>query len=270
MINHSLSPPSLKNGDALRCVAIFASDKFLLLRAHNSDTIITILKDFSKPFINVVSAAADQKIPRTASLRNYLRKEGVSMASPNKQSYTTEDIYSLPDGQRAELIDGTMYMMAPPNRIHQKLVSELTQVIGNHIKSKKGSCEIYPAPFAVFLNADEKNYVEPDISVICDTGRLTEKGGSGAPNWIIEIVSPGSQRMDYLTKLFKYRTAGVREYWIVDPSRETVQAYLFGDSEDFHQFSFTDSAPVGIFNDLQICIANLVKDPAASYGASNL
>ena len=127
-----------------------------------------------------------------------------------------------------------------------------------------------PAPFAVFLNADEKNYVEPDISVICDTGKLTEKGCSGAPNWIIEIVSPGSQRMDYLTKLFKYRTAGVREYWIVDPSRETVQAYLFGDSEDFHQFSFTDSAPVGIFNDLQICIANLVKDPAASYGASTL
>ena len=84
------------------------------------------------------------------------------MALPNKQSYTTEDIYSLPDGQRAELIDGTMYMMAPPNRIHQKLVSELTQVIGNHIKSKKGSCEIYPAPFAVFLNADEKK--------LCRTG----------------------------------------------------------------------------------------------------
>lgn len=127
-----------------------------------------------------------------------------------------------------------------------------------HKIQKRFLRNLSPAPFAVFLNGDEKNYVEPDISVICDTDKLTEKGCSGAPNWIIEIVSPGSQRMDYLTKLFKYRTAGVREYRIVDPSRETVQAYLFGDSEDFHQFSFTDSAPVGIFNVLQICIANLV------------
>ena len=182
------------------------------------------------------------------------------MASPNKQSYTTEDIYSLPDGQRAELIDGTMYMMAPPNRIHQKLVSELTQVIGNHIKSKKGSCEIYSAPFAVFLNVDEKNYVEPDISVICDTDKLTEKGCSGAPNWIIEIVSPGSQRMDYLTKLFKYRTAGVREYWIVDPKRETVLCYYFEGDDYPHMYTFDDIIPVMIYDGkLEINFAD-IKD----------
>ena len=75
------------------------------------------------------------------------------------------------------------------------------------------------APFAVFLNADDKNYVEPDISVICDKSKLTDKGCNGAPDWIIEIVSSGSRRMDYYTKLFKYRTAGVREYWIVDPDK---------------------------------------------------
>ena len=76
---------------------------------------------------------------------------------------------------------------------------------------------VYPAPFAVFLNQDDKTYVEPDVTVVCDADRLDDKGCNGAPDWIVEIVSPGSYRMDYLIKLFKYRTAGVKEYWIVNP-----------------------------------------------------
>lgn len=103
----------------------------------------------------------------------------------------------------------------------------------------------------MFLNEDDKpTYVEPDIGVICDADKLTDRGCSGAPDWIIEIVSPSSQRMDYLTKLFKYRTAGVREYWIVDPEKETVFAYFFDGTEDFSQFSFSDTASVGIYRDL--------------------
>lgn len=69
--------------------------------------------------------------------------------------------------------------------------------------------------------------MEPDISVVCDKNKLNDKGCNGAPNWIIEIVSPGSQRMDYMIKLFKYRTSGVREYWIVDSKDETVTVYDF-------------------------------------------
>ena len=115
------------------------------------------------------------------------------------------------------------------------------------------------APFAVFLNQDDHNYVEPDISVICDPNRINEKGCNGAPDFIIEIVSPSSQRMDYLTKLFKYRTAGVREYWIVNPMKQTVQTYFFGDVEDSNQYSFDDEISVGIYDDLKICIADLLK-----------
>lgn len=181
------------------------------------------------------------------------------MPLPREKSRTIKDIYSLPEGQRAELIDGDMYMMAPPSRLHQKLVSELTQGIGGHIKSKGGSCEVYPGPFAVFLNADDKNYVEPDISVICDRDKLNDKGCAGAPDWIIEIVSPSSQRMDYLTKLFKYRTAGVREYWIVNPIKETVQLYSFEGEEDSTQSSFSDSITSAIFKDFSICIEDLLK-----------
>ena len=181
------------------------------------------------------------------------------MPLPKSNIYTVEDIYALPDGQRAELIDGQIYDMAPPSYLHQKLVMELSATIRDYIKSHGGPCEVLPAPFAVFLNQDDHNYVEPDISVICDPNRINDRGCNGAPDFIIEIVSPSSQRMDYLTKLFKYRTAGVREYWIVNPMKETVQTYLFGDIEDFNQYSFDDEIPVGIYDDWKICIANLLK-----------
>lgn len=181
------------------------------------------------------------------------------MPLPKSNNYTVEDIYALPDGQRAELIDGQIYDMAPPSYLHQKLVMELSATIRDYIKSHGGSCEVLPAPFAVFLNQDDHNYVEPDISVICDPNRINDRGYNGAPDFIIEIVSPSSQRMDYLTKLFKYRTAGVREYWIVNPMKESIQTYLFGDIEDFNQYSFDDEIPVGIYDDLKIRIADLLK-----------
>ena len=178
------------------------------------------------------------------------------MPLPQEHIYTTEDIYALPDGQRAELIDGHIYYMAPPTRKHQLISGELFTIINNYIKSKGGSCEPYIAPFAVFLNEDDRNYVEPDISVVCDKSKLTDRGCSGAPDWIIEIVSPGSRRMDYFTKLFKYRTAGVREYWIVDPDKNRITVYNF-DTEDTADYSFTDSVQSGIYPDFSIDFGKL-------------
>ncbi len=122
--------------------------------------------------------------------------------------YTISDIYALPDGERAELIDGQIYNMAPPGRLHQKISWKLHQAIANYIDSRNGLCEVYAAPFAVFLNDDDINYVEPDLSVIGDLSKLDDKGCHGAPDWVIEIVSSGSRSRDYMTKLFKYRTAG--------------------------------------------------------------
>ena len=174
-----------------------------------------------------------------------------------KKIYTIEDIYALPDGERAELIDGQIYMMAPPSRTHQTIARELFSAINSYIKSRGGFCESFFAPFAVFLNKDDNtNYVEPDISVICDKSKLTDKGCSGAPDWIIEIVSPGSKRMDYFTKLFKYRTAGVREYWIVDPEKNRILVYNF-ESEDIKDYTFTDSIKAGIYDDLYISFTDI-------------
>lgn len=117
---------------------------------------------------------------------------------------------------------------------------------------------MFPAPFAVFLNKDDQNYVEPDISVICDKDKLDDKGCNGAPDWIIEIVSPSSTRMDYAVKLFKYRTAGVREYWIVNPLKKAVQTYVFEGEEDSNLFSFEDEIPVHIFENLKIRVSELL------------
>ncbi len=119
---------------------------------------------------------------------------GGTMPLPKKTEYTLEDIYALPDGQRAELISGQLYRMAPPSTRHQRLVNFLTTEINLYIRKKQGRCEVLPAPFAVFLeDADgNENLVEPDISVICGPEKIDEKGCHGAPDWVIEIVSPSS------------------------------------------------------------------------------
>lgn len=172
-------------------------------------------------------------------------------AAGQLEGYTIDDIYNLPDGQRAELIDGELYMMATPSRIHQRLVKDFTFLIESYIRRKNGDCEVYPSPFAVFLNADDKIYLEPDISVVCDKDKLTDEGCKGAPDWIIEIVSPSSRPMDYNKKLFKYRTAGVREYWIVDPMKQLIMVYNF-EHDTYEEYSISDKVKAGIYEDLEI------------------
>lgn len=172
-------------------------------------------------------------------------------AARKLKSYTIDDIYALPEGERAELIDGKIYYMAPPNRRHQDIIFSLSRKIADYIESKNGDCKVYLAPFAVFLNEDDGNYVEPDISIICDSNKLNDKGCVGAPDWIIEIVSPSSRKIDYYNKLFKYRTAGVREYWVVDPDRKIVTVYEF-EHDNMEEYSFGEDVPVGIYEGFSI------------------
>ncbi len=168
-----------------------------------------------------------------------------------EESYTIEDIYNLPQGKRAELIDGEIYMMASPSTIHQRLVMALSNRIYNYIDSKQGSCEVFLSPFAVFLNADNEIYLEPDISVICDKSKITDEGCKGAPDWVIEIVSQSSKRMDYYIKLFRYRTAGVKEYWVVDPEKNHVIVYDF-EHDEVMDYTFSDKVKAGIYEGLEI------------------
>lgn len=175
-----------------------------------------------------------------------------------QRTYTSEDYWSLPEGERAELINGQLFAMAPPSHTHQRLVLQLGRVIGNYIADHNGDCEVIPAPFAVDLEANDHTWIEPDISVVCDRNKLTERGCKGAPDWIIEIVSPTSQKMDYQVKLFKYRTAGVREYWIVNPMIKSVMVYDLENEERTAQFSFDNTIQPGIYHDLDIRISDLL------------
>lgn len=167
-------------------------------------------------------------------------------ALEKEEIYTVEDIYALPEGERAELIDGQIYDMTPPGTRHQRLVHFFDWTIGNYIQGNHGTCEVFPAPFAVFLDNNDKTYVEPDISVICDPSKLDEKGCHGAPDWVIEIVSKGSRQMDYFTKLFKYQGTGVREYWLVDPEKKVVVVYNF-ERGTMMEYAFGEDVPAGIY-----------------------
>lgn len=179
------------------------------------------------------------------------------MTLPKAESYTIDDIYALPEGCRAELIDGQMYNMAAPSFAHQKLVHLFDRVIGNYIDARGGMCEVLPAPFAVFLNADDKNYVEPDLYVICDHDKIDERGCNGAPDWIIEITSPSDPQRDYGIKLFKYRTAGVREYWIVNPQKKTITVFDFEKDQRSNQYNWDEDVSGCIFEDLTINLDKL-------------
>lgn len=180
------------------------------------------------------------------------------MSLPQLKTYTEEDYYNLPEDVRTELIDGQFYDMAAPNRIHQEILMELSAIIRNYIKSKNGSCRVYPAPFAVRLLNDKHTIVEPDISVVCDSDKLTDKGCNGAPDWIIEIVSPSNPSHDYITKLSLYHDAGVREYWIVDPQNNEIHVYNMENGNfTTKTYSFDHTVKVGIFDDLFIDFSSL-------------
>lgn len=173
--------------------------------------------------------------------------------------YTIEDIYALPEGKRAELIDGQIYDMAPPSPLHQELVMELSATLRDYVKKKGGPCKVYPAPFAVFLNEDDTTYVEPDISVVCDKSKISHRGFEGAPDFVIEIVSPSSRKMDYSLKNTLYTNSDVREYWIVDPAIKRTTVYRYDDDVAPIIIPFDDYVKVGIYGDLKICIADLLK-----------
>lgn len=166
--------------------------------------------------------------------------------------YTFEDILALPEGEHAELIDGEMFMMASPTREHQDAVIWLASQIFNYISGKKGKGRVYASGFAVFPKKDNINYVEPDVTVVCDRDKLDKRGCNGAPELAIEIVSPSSIKMDYERKKKLYQESGVEEYWIVNLEKEQVKVYRFSEDDRGRDYSFEDTVKVGIYDDMEL------------------
>ena len=168
------------------------------------------------------------------------------MALPaERERYTFADVLTWEENDRIEIVNGKAVMMAPPSSIHQKISMAIAAQLYNFLEGKK--CEIYPAPFAVRLfekdgdsPKDVDTMVKPDISVICDKSKIDKRGCKGAPDLIVEILSPSTRRNDRLVKLGLYQRAGVREYWIVDPENKAVQVLTLADGlllphEDYGQ-----------------------------------
>lgn len=178
-----------------------------------------------------------------------------------KRKMTAQDYWNLPSGERAELIDGELWDLAAPSRAHQFIQGQLVSRIDSYIKQHNGSCQVYPAPFAVNLFADDSSFLEPDVSVICDHSKLSDRGCEGAPDLVIEIVSPSSRAMDYRTKLNLYTEAGVREYLIVDPSMErTTVIRTDADADPAPMiYPFATPVPVGIFPGLDLDLGDIVS-----------
>ena len=179
------------------------------------------------------------------------------------RKYTLDDYDELiPAEARIELIDGVFYEMYPeidgyrgfPSTRHQEILGELYRRIANHIVDNNGPCKVFLAGLGVYEDRKEGGiYVIPDISVICDKDKLSEGGCEGAPDWIIEIISPSNPKNDYIRKLNLYLKMGVREYWIVDPIKDQISVYNFAESGAWPtHYSFKDTIKVGIYDDLYI------------------
>lgn len=191
----------------------------------------------------------------------YNFNENQNLFLENGQSMTLEEYEALPEGVRVELIEGKVYQtrdMASPSMVHQELLGALFFEIESYIRSKKGDCRVFPAPFDVKLNDNSSTVVQPDLLVLCDKSKLDGKRVNGAPDWVIEIISPSSISYDYLQKLKLYASAGVREYWIVNPLDQTVVVYnLAGGNMEPHTYSFHDTVKVNIYDDFFIDFAEI-------------
>lgn len=176
---------------------------------------------------------------------------------------TLKEYDALPEDIRAEVFDSQIYYMASPSQDHQTISMELSTILNTYIKNKQGSCRVFHAPFDVKLNDTPLTIVQPDLMIICDKKKLDGKRCNGAPDFIIEIVSPSNAAEDYIRKLYYYKTFGVREYWIVDSRRKMVTVNYFEKDILNIQYSFDSSVKVNIYNDLFINfsdIANLLNN----------
>lgn len=193
------------------------------------------------------------------------KEAAANMPFPDKQElYTFADYLTWDETERLEIIDGAPVMQAAPTPTHQRMLSELNRQFANFLEGKP--CMVFPAPFAVRLNAKEDGsdttVVEPDLTVVCDRSRLDGKGYKGAPDLVVEILSPGTARMDRLVKYNLYQQAGVREYWIADPETKTldVAVLINGTFTRTAVYSETSTVSVNILNGCTIDLSKVFID----------
>ncbi len=171
-----------------------------------------------------------------------------SSTSKYEGEKTLDDYLALPEGTRVELIDGKFYDMAAPTTIHQSIGFEICYLLKNYVSKNGGKCVPFVAPTDVQLDCDNRTMVQPDVFVVCDRKKITRARIVGAPDLVVEVVSPTNMVTDVMIKLFKYKNAGVREYWIVYPDEKRVTVFDFEKDIGPKDYSFEDTIPVAIWD----------------------
>lgn len=181
-----------------------------------------------------------------------------NLALADMKGFTIEDIQNLGETRNVELIDGCVIYNDLPKTNHQILVQNMGRKIDKYIDSNQGACMMFNVGVSVrFINNDH-DYLIPDIVVVCDKDKIDSDGIYGAPDWVIEVSSPGTKPRDNGVKLQKYMSYGVREYWIVDQEKRRVTVYLGEEPEMLHIYGFDDEIPVHIYDGkLKIRISDL-------------
>ena len=209
------------------------------------------IRNMSENRQSVKTAGNKYKVEEQQSDPAVLREPSAAYnAAPQDSRYTIDDYYSISEDRRIELIDGVIYDMAAPSAIHQQILGDL-YILFRECSDQHGMpCEVFLSPFDVRLDKDNYTMVQPDLLVIC--GEYDVEHGirfEGAPDLVIEILSPSTRSKDQLLKLVKYENAGVREYWIVDPKYRTVTVHCFREEEYTpRKYEFESQIPVGISN----------------------
>ena len=154
--------------------------------------------------------------------------ETIPSPFPEKKHFSYADYLKWPEDLRIEIIHGVAYMMAPPMTNHQEISMRLSVILAQYLKGK--TCRVFAAPFGVRLfpkeDKSDDTVVEPDIVVICDSSKIDERGCNGAPDLVVEILSPSTRKKDRVLKRALYLNAKVREYWVVSPEHKEVEVHL--------------------------------------------
>lgn len=192
-----------------------------------------------------------------------VREEQAAYGTKRQGEYTLEDYYALPEDQRVELIDGYFYEMLAPTGAHQEIIGLLYMEFSTFVRSHGSPCKVFLSPFDVQLDKDNRTMVEPDLLVICDRSKIRMRCCYGAPDLVVEVLSPSTRRKDIRIKTAKYEHAGVREYWMIDPDKRQVMVIDFTKEGFPTIYGFDAKIPVGIWEGELVIDFNEISEEIA-------
>ena len=201
----------------------------------------------SSPRYETLCALEKVFAPEKTFTTSFVR-ETASYSVKQQGDYTLDDYYALPEDIRAELIDGVIYEMSAPSAPHQLIAGIIHAKLFNFVAARKGDCLPIISPIDVQLDQDDRTMLQPDIVIVCDRDKIIKRCIYGAPDFVVEVLSPSSKKRDSVIKLNKYMNAGIREYWIIDPVKKTVIVYDFANDNYPSIYGSDSKVPIAIWD----------------------